>query len=71
MPKITDESLEAIQAKLFKSDLDYLRSLFKGRIGVNKIIRTVVRTYVNQVKAQAAKEIDKAESQKLGDEALL
>lgn len=71
MPKITDESLEAIQAKLFKSDLDYLRSLFKGHIGVNKIIRTVVRTYVNQVKAQAAKEIDKAESQKLGDEALL
>ena len=71
MPKITDEPLEAIQAKLFKSDLDYLRGLFKGHIGVNKIVRTVVRSYVNQVKAQAAKEIDKTEGQKLGDEALL
>ena len=63
MPKISDEPLEAIQAKLFKSDLDYLRSLFKGHVGVNKVIRTIVRTYVNQVKAEAAKRIDKAESQ--------
>lgn len=63
MPKISDEPLQNIQATLFKSDLDYLRSLFKGHVGVNKVIRTVVRTYVNQVKAEAAKRIDKAESQ--------
>ena len=71
MPKITDEPLEAIQAKLFKSDLNYLRSLFKNNVGVNKVIRTVVRSYVNQVKSEAAKSIDKSEGQKLGDEALL
>ena len=71
MPKITDEPLQNIQATLFKSDMDYLRSLFKGHVGVNKVIRTVVRSYVNQIKAQAAKEIDEAEGQKLGDEALL
>jgi hypothetical protein len=63
VPKISDEPLQNIQATLFKSDLDYLRSLFKGHVGVNKVIRTVVRTYVNQVKAEAAKRIDKAESQ--------
>lgn len=69
MPKITDEPLEAIQAKLFKSDLDYLRSLFKGHVGVNKTIRTLVRAYVNQIKAEAAKNIDRAEAE--ATEALL
>lgn len=71
MPKITDEPLEAIQAKLFKSDLNYLRSLFKGHVGVNKVIRNIVRTYVNHVKAEAAKEIDRVEAEAKEQEALL
>jgi hypothetical protein len=58
MPKITEEPLEAIQAKLFQSDLNYLRGLFKGNIGVNKALRQIVRSYVLQTKAQAAAQVD-------------
>jgi len=71
MPKITDEPLQNIQATLFKSDLDYLRKLFKGHIGVNKVIRSIVRTHVNHMRAEANEAIDRIESEAKGQEALL
>lgn len=61
MPKITDEELEAIQVRLFKNDLDYLRTLFKGSFGVNKAIRNIIRTYVTHVKANADARINALE----------
>jgi hypothetical protein len=61
MPKITDEPLEAIQIRLFQKDLDYLRSIFKGNIGVNRAMRTIVRSYVAHAKATAATLIDQTE----------
>lgn len=63
MPKITDEDLEAIQVRLFQSDLNYLRSLYKGSFGVNKAIRNIVRVFVNNTKASAAEYIDDGEAQ--------
>lgn len=62
MPKITDEDLEAIQVRLFKADLDYLRSLYKGSFGVNRAIRNIIRVYINQTKAAAADNIDALEA---------
>lgn len=58
MPKITDEELEAIQVRLFKKDLDYLRSLYRGSFGVNKAIRQIIRTFITQTQASAARMID-------------
>lgn len=62
MPKITDEDLEAIQVRLFKADLDYLRSMYRGSLGVNKAIRTIIRRDVRLMRASAAAEIDEAEA---------
>lgn len=64
MPKITDEKLEAIQVRLFQTDLDYLRSIYKGSIGVNKAIRGIVRAFVNHTKATSAEAIDTIEATK-------
>jgi hypothetical protein len=62
MPKITDEELEALQIRLFKTDLDYLRALYRGHFGVNKAVRQIVRAYIIQAKAHAASAIDEIES---------
>lgn len=62
MPKITDEDLEAIQVRLFKADLDYLRSIYRGSFGVNKAIRTIVRRDVRLMRAHAAAQIDASEA---------
>ena len=62
MPKISDEPMEAIQVRLFKKDLDKLRTLFSGHFGVNKAIRTIIRTYVTQADAAANAAIDEAEA---------
>lgn len=70
MPKITDKPLEAIQVRLFKEDLDILRQLYAGQFGVNRVIRTIVHTFVNQTQAKANQAIDELESQlKLEEEA--
>lgn len=63
MPKISDEPFEAIQVRLFKADLDYLRSLYKGSFGVNKAVRNIVRSFVNHAKANAAEAIDEDETE--------
>lgn len=62
MPKISDEPLEAIQLRLFKSDLTFLRTMHRGNIGVNYAIRTILRSYIMQTKAAADKKIDEMES---------
>lgn len=63
MPKITEEPLEAVQIRLFKTDLDYLRGLFKGTpdFSVNEFVRSAVRAHVKLVQAKAAEAIDEAE----------
>lgn len=65
MPKITDKELEAIQVRLFKEDLDYLRQLYGGQqFGVNRVIRTVVHSFVTQAAAEANRNIDAQEAVK-------
>lgn len=70
MPKITDEELEAIQVRLYKKDLNYLRSIYKGQFGVNKAIRNMVRSFVNHMKATAAETIDEEERKEANIELL-
>ena len=65
MPKITDEDLEAIQVRLFKKDLNYLRRRYAGQFGVNKAIRQIVRAFVTHAEANANALIDEAEAQPL------
>jgi hypothetical protein len=65
MPKITDEPLDTIQLRLFKSDHDTLRRMFAGHVGVNKAIRTIVRTYLRQAEAKANAAIDAEETASL------
>lgn len=62
MPKITDEPLEAIQLRLFKNDLDTLREYYGTTVGYNEAIRTIVRTYVRNLRAKADKAIDDVET---------
>lgn len=61
MPKISDEELQAIQLRLFKKDLEYLRKFYSGTVGVNKAIRNIVRSFVRHAEAQANSAIDKLE----------
>lgn len=70
MPKITDEELEPIQLRLFQKDLIYLRSLYKDTVGVNKALRTIVRSFVNQTRARTDAAIDDLEAD-ASQEALL
>lgn len=65
MPRITEEPLEAIQLRLFKKDLDFLRRTYKGSVGVNKALRAIIRSYVTQVEAKANAVIDEAERSEL------
>jgi hypothetical protein len=58
VPKITDKPLEMIQVRLFKEDLDALRALYAGNLGVNKAIRTIVHVFVAKSNAEANKAID-------------
>ena len=58
MPKITDEELETIQVRLCKKDLDVLRTLYRDNVGVNLVIRTIVRSFVRQTEAKATAAID-------------
>ena len=61
MPKVTDEELEILSLRLFKSDVDYLRRIYSGQFSVNKAIRNIVRTFVRHAEANANKAIDKVE----------
>jgi hypothetical protein len=66
LPKITDKELEAIQVRLFKDDLNYLRKLYGGQqFGVNKVIRTIVHTFVTQTIDSANRAIDTIEAKDL------
>lgn len=62
MPKITDEELQPIQVRLFKKDLDVLRRNYAGQFGVNRAIRTIIRSFVAQTEAKANAMIDDMES---------
>ena len=65
MPKITDEELTLIPVRLFTKDLAVLRRLYKGQFGVNRAIRTIVRSFVAQSEAKANATIDASESEVL------
>lgn len=62
MPKITDEELTLIPVRLFTKDLAVLRRLYKGQFGVNRAIRTIVRSFVAQSEAKANAVIDENET---------
>ncbi len=61
MPKISDEKLVAIQVRLFESDLQYLRALYGSQFGVNRALRTIVRSFISQTRANADEVINKTE----------
>lgn len=65
MPKITDEELTLIPVRLFTKDLAVLRRLYKGQFGVNRAIRTIIRSFVAQSEAKANQAIDASESEVL------
>ena len=60
MPKLEEEPLTSIQVRLFTSDLAALRKLYSQSPGVNKAIRTILRTFLRQAEANAAVKIDAA-----------
>ena len=60
MPKLEEEPLTSIQVRLFTSDLAMLRKLYSQSPGVNKAIRTILRTFLRQAEANAAVKIDAA-----------
>jgi ribosomal protein S20 len=62
MPKITDEPLVAIQLRIYKTDLEKLRRQYGSEFGVNKTIRSIIRTFIKQVEAKANEEIDRKET---------
>lgn len=62
MPKISEEPLVAIQLRLFAADLETLRRLYGQSTGVNKAVRTIVRTFLRQADAKAAAMIDANEA---------
>ena len=64
MPKITDEPLVKTEQTLFASDYEVLKRLYGGHrgIGVNKVIRTLVRTYVRKIGETSTASIDQIES---------
>jgi hypothetical protein len=61
MPKIIDEPLTSLQLRLYTKDLAKLRVLFSSNVGVNQAVRVIVRTYLRQAEAKAAKAIDAIE----------
>lgn len=62
MPKITEEELVVLPIRLFKADHEELKKLFGNGFGVNKAVRTIVRTFVTQAKARATAAIDAQEA---------
>ena len=62
MPKISEEPLTKLLIQPFASDVAFLRSMFKNTVGVNLVIRNLIRSYVTHAKAEAAKQIDKGEA---------
>lgn len=64
MPKITDEPLRVIQVRIFDRDYHRLQEMFGGdpSFSMNKAVRTMVRTMLNQLEAKVNAEIDKGEA---------
>lgn len=65
MPKITEEELVKVQVRLFKSDMETLKSLYGGQLLVNKVIRSIVRSFITQTTTAADKAIDEIEEEEL------
>ena len=61
MPKISDERLKPIQLKLFESDWEYLTEMYGEQGGINKVIRTLIRSFVKKNKNLALEMIDEME----------
>ena len=53
MPKLESEPLEAIQLRLYRRDLETLRALYGSTLGVNRTIRTIIRTFLKQKESRA------------------
>ena len=62
MPKISEEPLTKVLIQPFASDVVFLRQMFKNTVGVNLVIRNLIRSYVAHAKAEAAQRIDKGEA---------
>jgi hypothetical protein len=59
MPKISDEPLKVIQIRIFAKDDQRLKTLFGGSgVKINKILRTLIRTFLNQTEAKVQARID-------------
>lgn len=53
MPKIENEELVRIHLHIFKSDLDELRILYENNLGYNKVVRHIIRKWLNGLKAKS------------------
>jgi hypothetical protein len=58
MPKISDEPLEFVKVRLFQRDLIQLKRTYGATIGINKAIRTIIRSHVIALNAEVIRQID-------------
>lgn len=73
MPKVLDEDTEVVNIRLFKSDLDFLRTNFSqssSNTGYAMIVRNIVRSFVRAAKARADAQIDQSENQMSAEDLL-
>ena len=61
MPKISEEPLQLLQVRIFKSDDSRLDALCGPKLNKNRLIRTIIRTYLNNTEAAINKRIDEME----------
>jgi hypothetical protein len=66
MPRTTDAPLSApVLVRLYEEDLAYLKAYYGTNFGVNKALRTIVRSFCNHTRAEAAKRIDAQSAPKI------
>jgi len=61
VPKITEKPLVKMKLRLFEEDYERLRTLFGPNIGINKAIRSIVHSFLNQTDAKIRDKIDSIE----------
>lgn len=64
MPKITDQPLKVIQVRIFERDYQRLQEMFSSdpTFSMNKAVRTMIHTMLNQMEARINSAIDHQEA---------
>lgn len=61
MPKISEKPLKIIQVRIFDEDDKRLDALCSAKLSKNRLIRTIIHTYLGSIEATIDKQIDKLE----------